>query len=210
MRVATRNRTYYAGDLRRDVMQQALTAVAEAGVASVSLRDLARRLGVSHAAPHNHFPDKRALFTALATDGLQRLAATIAEFVERAGEDPLERLAASGRAYLRFAAEHAAAFDVIWRVDVLNVEDSDYRRAAGSLDAGFTDIVVAALGRGRLSHEDPAQLVLLAWAFPHGLAMLHSAGAVRSDFPGVAREAIDDAHVDLMVRVMRAAVGPAS
>ena len=79
----------YGGDLRRDLLDAALELIAREGPSSVSLRWLARRLGVSHAAPANHFPDKAALFTAIATEGFELLGAAIT--------------GATGRAYTGFA-----------------------------------------------------------------------------------------------------------
>jgi AcrR family transcriptional regulator len=85
------NPTYYDGDLRRDLLDTALELVAREGPSAVSLRSLARRLGVSHAAPANHFPDKASLFTAIAIEGFRLLAAAIEDgarrpFDEIAGE----------------------------------------------------------------------------------------------------------------------------
>ena len=70
-------RPYHHGDLPRALLEAALQAIVEVGPAAVSLRDLARRTGVSHAAPAHHFGDKAGLLTAVATDGFRRLAATL-------------------------------------------------------------------------------------------------------------------------------------
>src|SRR5919198_4773786 len=113
------NPTYYGGDLRRDLLDAALELVAREGPSAVSLRSLARRLGVSHAAPANHFPDKAALFTAIATEGFELLAAAIQDAARQLGPGATaaQRLAAAGRAYTRFAVGHRAHFEGVWQPD---------------------------------------------------------------------------------------------
>ena len=76
------NPTYYGGDLRRDLLDAALRTIAREGPSAVSLRSLARDLGVSHAAPANHFPDKAALFTAIAVEGFTLLGQAMAAATE--------------------------------------------------------------------------------------------------------------------------------
>ena len=78
VRERRRNATYYAGDLRRDLLDAALQVVATEGPSAVNLRALARDIGVSHAAPANHFPDKTAVFTAIAQEGFELLGQAMA------------------------------------------------------------------------------------------------------------------------------------
>ena len=90
------NPTYYGGDLRRDLLDAALELIDREGPSAVSLWSLARRLGVSHAALANHFPDKAALFTAIAVEGFELLSAVITATGRPAGRDPGQRLRAAG------------------------------------------------------------------------------------------------------------------
>src|SRR5215211_3555766 len=78
-------RAYHHGNLRRALLDEAIAVIGEAGPGAVGLRDLARRVGVSHAAPAHHFGDKRGLLTAVATDGFRRLAATLRNAYEATG-----------------------------------------------------------------------------------------------------------------------------
>ncbi len=203
---ASRNRTYYAGDLRRDLMDTALAAIVESGPANVSLRDLARRLGVSHAAPKNHFADKRALFTVLATEAHERLADSIDVAVAAvSADDPLRRLVASGRAYLRFAREYPGHFAVMWREDMQDRSDSALldasSRTFGPLVALGSD--VSASSDGALAGHDPVRVALVAWAVAHGIADLSSGGAL-DDLPGSDDPARrDDEILDLVETVLR-------
>src|SRR5215203_2575207 len=98
--------TYHHGDLKAVILGEAATLVAERGADGISLRELARAAGVSHAAPAHHFTDRRGLFTALATEGYRLLAAALTEarpkFVDAA------------RAYVRFALDHPGHYEVMF------------------------------------------------------------------------------------------------
>src|SRR6202034_791597 len=98
--------TYHHGDLRAAILTEAARLVAERGADRVSLRELAREAGVSHAAPAHHFTDRRGLFTALAAQGFELLAAALAEarpsFLDAA------------LAYVRFAIEHPGHYRVMF------------------------------------------------------------------------------------------------
>ena len=112
---------YHHGNLRRALMDEALKIIREQGVAAITLRDLARRTGVTHAAPHHHFRDKAALITALCNEGLSMLdqAMTVAE--EGSGVSPIERLLGVGRAYIVFATEHPDYFAVMFTPELYEV-----------------------------------------------------------------------------------------
>ena len=94
-------RPYHHGDLPRALLEAAVEAIEEVGPAALSLRDLARRTGVSHAAPAHHFGDKAGLLTAVAADGFRRLAATLGEAYRATGS-----FLEVGVAYARFAVTH--------------------------------------------------------------------------------------------------------
>lgn len=179
-----RNRTYYAGDLRRDLIEAALAAVVESGPANVSLRDLSRRLGVSHAAPKNHFADKKALFTTLATEAHRRLAGYIDDAVDAVPDgDPMRRLVAGGRAYLRFARENPGHFAVMWQEDVQDRSDPALVEASARTFGPLVALAAEVGGGGVLAGQDPVRVALVAWAFAHGVADL-SAGGALDDLPG--------------------------
>ncbi|MGB7447508.1 MAG: TetR/AcrR family transcriptional regulator [Ornithinimicrobium sp.] len=184
---SSRKRVYYAGDLRRDLLDAALVAATESGPSHVSLRDLARRLGVSHAAPKNHFADKRALFTALAAEAHQGLADSMDDAMRRAdAEDPVQRLLAAGRAYLHFARQNPGYFTVMWQEDLHDRTDTALlaasERTFGSLLA-LAGEVTTSPRNGALEGQDPVAVALLAWTLVHGLADL-SAGGALDDVPG--------------------------
>ncbi len=143
---------YHHGNLREALIEAGLSLLGEGGRESLSLREVARRAGVSHAAPYRHFEDRAALLTALAEHGYSELEVELA----RAGSS----LAAIGRAYVRFALEHPARFRLMFERDHANLELAG--RALAPLRA--------ALAITRPSRDSE----LVAWAVMHGIATLGS------------------------------------
>jgi AcrR family transcriptional regulator len=177
------NPTYYGGDLRRDLLDTALELIGREGPSAVSLRALARRLGVSHAAPANHFPDKAALFTAIAVEGFALLAEAIRDGVGRLGPDAGagQRFRAAGRAYTGFALAHPAHFAVMWQRDLLHCNDPELVATGDAtfelLLGGVRDIQSEGWAAGR----DPQAVAYLAWSVVHGLATLWLGGSLQRD-----------------------------
>src|SRR5512144_1083100 len=104
---------YHHGELRNALLTTALRIVAEEGVAALTLRDLARRLGVSHGAPAHHFPDRASLLAALAGEGFLQLSETLASATVDPARGRAARLRAAGRAYVAFALDHPGSFRVM-------------------------------------------------------------------------------------------------
>jgi AcrR family transcriptional regulator len=175
------NPTYYDGDLRRDLLDTALELVGREGPSAVSLRSLARRLGVSHAAPANHFPDKASLFTAIAIEGFTLLAAAIEDGARRLGPGATasQRFRAAGHAYTSFALAHPAHFAVMWQRDLLHQDDPELAAAGDAtfelLLAGVRD----AQAEGWAPGGNPQTVALLAWSMVHGLAALWLGGSLQ-------------------------------
>ena len=162
---------YHHGDLRRALFDALGEAVLEVGPAAVSLRDLARRAGVSHAAPAHHFGDKAGVLTALAAEGYALLADALLETHDRTG-DFLE----VGVAYVQFAIKHRAHFEVMYRPDLYDSEDPGVRdareRASKALYAG------AATVPGRPADVDTRIAGVSAWSLVHGFASLWLHGSL--------------------------------
>jgi AcrR family transcriptional regulator len=169
-----RNRTYYAGDLRRDLLDAALAVVASDGPAAVNLRALARELGVSHAAPANHFADKTAVFTAIAREGFELLGKAMTQAVAAVPADQpgRARVGATGQAYLRFALEHRSHFEVMWRTDLCRRDEPALQIAADATFDQLVDAVRAAQADGWAVGADERSVAYLAWSAVHGLAVL--------------------------------------
>jgi len=162
----TSERPYHHGDLRRAVLDAAVAAIAEHGPGGVGMRDLARRVGVSHAGPVHHFRDKRGVLTAVAAEGFELLADHLAE--ARGGD-----FVDVGAAYVQFAVERRAHFEVMFRPDLYHADDP---------------AVVAGQGRARevlyggvARQAEPEVAAVAAWSIVHGFATLWNAGALTSD-----------------------------
>ena len=145
--------------VREDLLAAARAELDDHGHAGVSLRAVARRAGVSHAAPKHHFADRAALLTAVAADGYTALAATLEEA-------PEHTLAALGRAYIDFGLAHPALYDLMFRPSELHADDPDLRAAKDR-----------SLQRLRAATDDQP-LTLISWALVHGLVMLARDGAL--------------------------------
>ena len=157
-------RPYHHGDLRRVLLEAAVEAVDEVGPAALSLRDLARRAGVSHAAPAHHFGDTAGLLTAVAADGFRRLAATLGDAYRATGS-----FLEVGVAYVRFAVTHRAHFEVMFRPELYRADDpalAQARDAARSLL--YPPAAEAADGGG----GDDLRAAVAAWSLVHGLVTL--------------------------------------
>ncbi|MFF5051902.1 TetR/AcrR family transcriptional regulator [Micromonospora sp. NPDC000663] len=159
----TSSRGYHHGDLRRTLLAAAVEAIDEAGPTALSLRDLARRAGVSHAAPAHHFGDKAGLLTALAAEGFDVLA----EALEAADD-----LLAAGVAYVDFAVGHRAHFEVMFRPELYRADDAELVAARGRSGAALRS------GVATLSTADTDRDALAAWSIAHGFATLWLAGAL--------------------------------
>src|SRR5258708_36313663 len=107
-------RPYHHGNLRTALLKQAELTVRDRGVQDLSLRELARQLGVSHGAPRRHFSDRQALLDALAEAGFARLGAELRSAADDAGADFEPRLMATAAAYVRFATHDAALLELMF------------------------------------------------------------------------------------------------
>jgi len=165
---------YHHGDLRRALMTAAIEAIGEHGPAAVSLRDLARRANVSHAAPAHHFGDKAGLLTALAVEGFTKLAAELRAAGERTGS-----FLEVGVAYVGFAVRHPAHFAVMYRPDLYHAADPAVQAARDTAAAPLRG-GVGALPPGARQGADPAVNALAAWSLVHGLATLYLSGSLRT------------------------------
>ncbi|MBV9332301.1 MAG: TetR/AcrR family transcriptional regulator [Alphaproteobacteria bacterium] len=155
-----RPRPYHHGDLRNALLEAARSLLEEKSLADLSLRAVARRAGVSHAAPYRHFPNHESLLVELAVEGFATLRADL-DAAARLNGPQSDRIAAIGAAYMRFVAQRPAQARLMFGPSLPNREQ--YAALSAAADAIGEDIG-ATLG-------DPA-LGIAVWAGVHGLAML--------------------------------------
>jgi AcrR family transcriptional regulator len=160
---------YHHGDLRRALLDAAAEEIDAVGVSALSLRELARRTGVSHAAPAHHFGDKTGLFTALAAEGFRLLHEQTAPGLQRS-----DALVQAGIGYLRFAVAHPAHFTVMYQAHLLDLADAELIRESSIASEVLREAVRRATGARR----EPALTTqtTAAWAVVHGLATLWISG----------------------------------
>lgn len=161
---------YHHGALHHALLAAAEVELAETGLEAFSLRRVARRAGVSHAAPAHHFGDVGGLLTALAAEGFRQFIAAMTSHQARAPQDPKAQIVAAGLGYIAFATERPALFRLIFSSDRPDFGAPDL--AAGSEQAyeHLSRLVGARTGR-----EDPVDIAAV-WAMAHGLADLMAAG----------------------------------
>jgi len=174
---------YHHGDLRAALLAAGEAELAERGVEGFSLRSVAKRAEVSHAAPAHHFGDARGFLTALATEGFQRFQASL-DAREEGITDRRERAVAAALGYLDFAMTRPALFRLIFSSAKTDVADPDLL-AAGKIAYGHLVWLIEQLAGGE---ADVAAL----WAMSHGIADLASGQRLRSisDRPDAEREAM--------------------
>lgn len=168
-------RSYHHGNLRAALLARAEETVREHGTAALSLRQLARDTGVSHAAPRRHFGDRQALLDALAEDGFVRLGRELDAAVQEAEPECTARLQALARAYVRFATRHAALLELMYTGKHREGAEPVYA-AAEQAFAVALGVIAAAQETGELVPGDPESLAQVALAMLHGLTALACSG----------------------------------
>ena len=164
---------YHHGDLRRALIDTALAMVTEEGAWNFTLREVARRAGVSHTAPYNHFEDKSALLAEVAALGFQSLRQTMDAAARGQPRSGRQALAGVGAAYVRFGVEHPAHYRLMFGAELADKARHPTLQAAS--DATFA-VLTGVLERGQASGQVRRGAVrdqaLAAWSLVHGLTTL--------------------------------------
>jgi AcrR family transcriptional regulator len=189
------DRPYHHGNLRTTLLAQAEQIVRERGVEQLSLRDLARQVGVSHGAPRRHFADRQALLDALAQSGFGRLEAELRNAAGGAGDEFQPRLRAAASAYIRFAVRDPALLELMFA--------GKHRDPTGALNEAaerafslMRELTEQGHATGVLESGDPERVGLVLFATIQGIAALVTAGMVQP-------EQIDDLVADAIAHFLR-------
>jgi AcrR family transcriptional regulator len=174
----TSPRPYHHGDLRRALVEAALAIVTEEQDWEFSLRHVARRAGVSHNAPYNHFADKDELLTAVAMVGMEHLCDSMMQAIA-GSDDPAEQLLQSGLAYVRTGVANPALYLLIFGATLAEgVRRTELYTAAGARTRGVLEEIITRGARAGLFALTPDDVlgheiaVMSAWSAVHGLTML--------------------------------------
>jgi AcrR family transcriptional regulator len=168
---------YHHGDLQRALIDAAVALISESDVKSLSLRQVAKKVGVSHAAPYRHFEDKTALLAVVAAEGFRDFTNYLKGGVATAPDDPRQQLTATGQAYLRFALDRPAHFQVMF--GEFPIFESKYEPLIKVSNQSFQvliDVIESGQRQGVFRPGDAHQMGLCAWSQVHGLALLLLAG----------------------------------
>ena len=163
---------YHHRGLRQAVIESALAEIEAVGPSRLSMREIARRAGVSHAAPAHHFGDKRGIFTAIATEGFDLLRSCTEPHLDRPNA-----LVNGGLAYIGFAIRHRAYFEVMFRPDLYDMDDVELQTAR----IRSFEVLYRAVEQGLGDHEPDRVMgtAVAAWSAVHGFAAL----AIGGNFP---------------------------
>lgn len=173
---------YHHGDLPTALRAAAIDVIAEKGVGNFSLREVARRAGVSHAAPAHHFGDTAGLLTSLAVEGFETLHREVLAAIDGV-DDPVDRLTAIGGAYIDVSMRHPAHCEIMFREDLIHA-DTDVYLDCGHAAYGVLEDTVAELAAAlnpELAVDDAAKL---CWAAMQGLVLLHTNMARMDEMSG--------------------------
>ena len=192
------NRRYHHGNLRQALLDQAMVALRGGGIDELSLRELARAVGVSHAAPRRHFPDRQALLDALAIEGFARLGTAMRDAVASGDQEFEPTLQRCAHAYVTFATTDAALLEVMFA----GKHNENVDEAVALSFAPILELILRGQAEHILEDGDPERVGLMLLSVIHGIASLRSAGMLG---PEQLEWLVDDAIVHFL-RGSRAAV----
>jgi AcrR family transcriptional regulator len=174
MAVAAKN-TYHHGNLQQCLIDAAIELIKEEGINELSLRQVAKRVGVSHNAPYRHFEDKDALLAAVAAQGFQSLQIAMEAAQQNRPLDSAQRLEAIGIAYVQFALAYPFYYRLMFGDYRCHLSQSQYPDLAEAAQQSFM-VLVNTIREGQVAglfrSADPVDMARVAWALVHGQAML--------------------------------------
>jgi AcrR family transcriptional regulator len=194
------DRPYHHGNLRTALLEQAERTLRERGTQDLSLRELAREIGVSHGAPRRHFPDRQALLDALAQDGFERLGSELRAAIEGAGDDFSQRLRTTATAYVRFATRDAALLELMF-AGKHREESWALQEAAERAFSVMLELIAQGQADGALEPGEPERVGLVLFATIQGIAALVTSGIVGA-------EQLDELVADAIAHFLRGSRAP--
>lgn len=164
--------SYHHGDLRNALVSAGVELLAELGVEALSLREVARRAGVSHAAPYRHFSDMQALLTAIAEQGFGMLNDLLRTTAERAYRCESDRLKAALAGYIEFGYSHPHHSELMFGA-LARIKPAHLEEVALAAFDGLVDLVARAMNEANsVDSRDPRLVALALWGQTHGFLAL--------------------------------------
>jgi len=179
----TGERTYHHGDLRAALLAAAREIVEEEGADAFTLREAARRAGVSHGAPSHHFGDKTGLLTELAIESLTERVDRVEAAKAAAGSDPVEQLKACGLAHIAYHIAHPKLETLCWNQNLVSRDDARLQAVLHRMTSGLIETMSTVLGKTLHPDKESNPSTLLAVSVVNGFAQLVNDGVILKDVP---------------------------
>jgi AcrR family transcriptional regulator len=199
-------RPYHRVNLKQSLLDSAVGLIGEVGPHAFTLREVARRAGVSHNAPYRHFRDKDDLLAAVAAQGFDGLTRAMQKAMAK-GRTAVERLSLAGHGYVQFALECPQHLLVMFETPAPDQAHPEYAEAAQRAFQTLLDAIAAVQVDGGLPKGDPHAFAIVSWSTVHGLAKLAISGRLPFDAKQTLRFA--DYVAEVLARGMAAAPSPA-
>ena len=169
----TNKKTYHHGDLKNALIEAGIEILAKEGAHALSLRKVAQRAGVSHAAPYAHFADKQAFFAAISTAGYQKVQERVEDVLRAYAKDPLRLLVHTGWEYVRFALTEPEHFKITFSGVVEKEQDYPALVEAAQTSFGLLKRVIRKCQRAKILRPGPTGLMAVSvWGAIHGFVTL--------------------------------------
>lgn len=198
-------KAYHHGDLRHALIGAAVEVITESDVSALSLRGLARRVGVTYAAPYHHFKDKNELLAEVAADGFRRMAEEMDRQLAALppDADAVARLSAQGRGYIVFATGHPGHYRVMFRDDLADADAYPDRDGAANACYGRLLQSVRAVLPDGAGEDEIMRMAATVWSTVHGAAGLWNDGGMRAKMDGVTVDVLAERVVGQVDELMR-------
>jgi len=169
----TGSQGYHHGNLKKVLIDSAVELISEKGAGALSLRMIARRAGVSHAAPYRHFKNKKEILAAVAKQGFDMMLEETRKRISESRGNELDHFAICGLSYIDFAVKFPAHFRVMFGTRMENSYFSEKLKPVSQpVFRLLLDSIIACQEKGLLKPGDPFRMAMSAWSIVHGFAML--------------------------------------
>ncbi|MEM7029192.1 MAG: TetR/AcrR family transcriptional regulator [Chloroflexota bacterium] len=197
----THPENYHHGSLRQELIEAGLAILEEENTRALTLRSVAKRAQVSHAAPYRHFADKTALLSAIAEQGFQELGNDMQAAFTAYPDDPRQCLIEIGKQYVAFGVNHPAQLSLMFSDLLTQGKDEALGKAASYTFELLTDAVRQAQQANVIKSGDTQPIATSIWAMVHGLAMLIKEGFLVHDDLSQSLDVVTDSLEQLIMGV---------